>query len=202
MHLPTTIVARGGGGGHASSHSSFHSAPSHASAPRASAPKATPKATPKSTTTPKTTTKTTAPKTATKTTAKPKTTAQKLTSTGAKGKAATTKPKQTTLNGHKLSQPQTVTHQHFHNYSAPAGSVVYYQQSSMLDYLPWIYLFSQNNSPNNPQAVVVQPDGKQVTTQQQGGVNGIVILDWVVLALVAAGLIAGAVYLVNKATSK
>lgn len=122
MHLPTTIVARGGGGGHASSHSSFHSAPSHASAPKASAPKATPKATPKSTTTPKTTTKTTAPKTATKTTAKPKTTAQKLTSTGAKGKAATTKPKQTTLNGHKLSQPPyevNVGDQIFQNKPAP-----------------------------------------------------------------------------------
>ena len=43
-------------------------------------------------------------------------------------------------------------------YSAPAGSVVYYPQHSALDYLPWIYLFSQN-SPANDAVTVVQPDG-------------------------------------------
>lgn len=183
--------ARGGGGAHASVHVS---AP-HVSAPRVSAPAPKPAA-PRTTTT-RTTTKTST----TRTTAKPKTTAQKLTATGAKGKAATTKPKQTTINGHRLREPVTVTHQHFYHYSAPAGSVVYYPQYSPMDYLPWIYLFSQN-SPQHQQAVVVQPDGKQVQVTPQKGVDGMLIFNWILLVVVALAAIGGIVWLVNKKTQK
>lgn len=88
-------------------------------------------------------------------------------------------------------------------YTAPAGSVVYYPQHSALDYLPWIYLFSQNNSPRNDQAVVVQPDGKEVQAAPvKDGVDGLVVINWIILIIIIAAIGAGIVYLVNRLTNK
>jgi hypothetical protein len=85
-------------------------------------------------------------------------------------------------------------------YSAPAGSVVYYPQHSFIDYLPWIYLFSQS-SPANDSATIVQPDGKEVVAQPEPeGVDGMAVFNWIILILLGVGLIAGVIYLVNKWT--
>lgn len=89
----------------------------------------------------------------------------------------------------------------FNNYSAPAGSVVYYQQHSALDYLPWIYLFSQS-SPRDDKATVVQPDNKQVTAQQDKGFDGLFVLNWIIFIILIVAAIAGVMYLVNKFTKK
>jgi hypothetical protein len=89
----------------------------------------------------------------------------------------------------------------FSGYSAPAGSVVYYPQHSALDYLPWIYLFSQS-SPSRDQATVVQPDNKEVKAQPAGGFDGMILFNWIVFILIIAAIIAGIVYLVNKLTNK
>jgi pretoxin HINT domain-containing protein len=87
-------------------------------------------------------------------------------------------------------------------YSAPAGSVVYYPQHSFTDYLPWIYLFSQN-SPSHDQATIVQPDGKEVQAQPAPeGVDGLAVLNWVLLIAIVAGIIGGIVWGVNKYTTR
>jgi hypothetical protein len=87
-------------------------------------------------------------------------------------------------------------------YSAPPGSVVYYPQHSALDYLPWIYLFSQD-SPQHDQAVIMQPDGKEVQAPPvQEGVDGMVIVNWIILVIIIAAVCAGIVYLVNKLTRR
>lgn len=87
-------------------------------------------------------------------------------------------------------------------YSAPAGSAVYYPQHSFVDYLPWIYLFSQN-SPRNDQTIVVQPDGKEVTARPEPqGVDGMLIFNWFLLILIAVAIVGGVVWFVNKRTKK
>lgn len=98
--------------------------------------------------------------------------------------------------GHRVSdtyQPR------FNGYTAPPGSVVYYPQHSPLDYLPWIFLFSQS-SPSHDQAMVVQPDGKQVVAEPPKGVDGMVIFNWFIIIVFLALLLGGIVWLVNKKT--
>lgn len=87
-------------------------------------------------------------------------------------------------------------------YTAPPGSVVYYPQHGFIDYLPWIYLFSQD-SPAKDQAAIVQPDGKEVTAQpvQEGG-DGLAVFNWILLILIALAVIGGIVWGVNKLTNK
>lgn len=88
-------------------------------------------------------------------------------------------------------------------YSAPEGSVVYYPQHSALDYLPWIYLFSQDHSSRNDQATVVQPDNKEVVAApERSGMDGLLIFNWIILVLLAAAFCAGIVWLVNKLTRR
>jgi len=91
--------------------------------------------------------------------------------------------------------------QHFYGYNPPVGSVVYYPSYSFFDYLPWIYLFS-DNSPHNAQATVVQPDGKQVVAQPQQGIDGMIIFNWILLVLILIGICVGIVWGVNKVTRK
>lgn len=87
-------------------------------------------------------------------------------------------------------------------YSAPEGSVVYYPQHSFTDYLPWIYLFSQN-SPANDQATIVQPDGKQVSAPPvEEGMDGLAIFNWVLLFIIGACIIGSIVWGVNKFLSR
>lgn len=84
-------------------------------------------------------------------------------------------------------------------YSAPAGSVVYYPQHSALDYLPWIYLFSQS-SPSHDQAAIVQPNGQQVMAEPQKGMDGMAIFNWFLIIVFAVAIIGGIMWLVNKKT--
>lgn len=87
-------------------------------------------------------------------------------------------------------------------YTPPAGSTVYYPQHSFVDYLPWIYLFSQD-SPANDHATVVQPDGKEVTAPPvTEGADGLAIFNWVLLIAIIIGIIGGIVWGVNKLTKK
>lgn len=130
------------------------------------------------------------PKTSTKPTTASKTTTASApkTVTGIKGKYGNT--------GHRVGdgyQPR------FNGYTAPPGSVVYYPQHSALDYLPWILLFSQN-SPSHDQAMVVQPDGKQVVAEPPKGIDGMVIFNWVIVILFLVAILGGIVWLVNKKT--
>lgn len=86
-------------------------------------------------------------------------------------------------------------------YSAPAGSVVYYPQHSFIDYLPWIYLFSQD-SPAKDQATIVQPNGKEVAAQPvQEGVDGLAVFNWLLLIVMVIAVIGGIIYGVNRLTS-
>lgn len=84
------------------------------------------------------------------------------------------------------------------SYTPPAGSVVYQQDRSPFDYLPWIYLFS-SNSPQYDKVVVVEPDGKEVVADPAPGANdGMVVFNWFVLITGGLALIALVVYFVNK----
>lgn len=87
-------------------------------------------------------------------------------------------------------------------YSAPPGSVVYYPQHSMFDYLPWVYLFSQD-SPAKDSATIVQPDGKEVQAQPvQEGTDGLAVLNWFLLIVMALAIIGGVMYGVYKWTTR
>lgn len=90
-------------------------------------------------------------------------------------------------------------------YSAPAGSVVYYRDNNISDYLFWAYLFNNDNParPENQQATIVQPDGKEVIAKPEPqGVDGMMVFNWIIFILVISAVIAGIVYLVHKLTSK
>lgn len=205
------------GGGHASV---SHASVSHTSTAKTSTAKpAAPKTTAKPTTTTKTTTTTTkttakpvaktAAKPAVKTSSKPGTSKAKPGSTiktadGKSVKSSTAKP----LN-HKYSTSEGIvgdngyTPQFRSGYTAPYGSVVYYESHSALDYLPWIYLFSQNNSPAQQYqtATVVQPNGQQTVQKPvSSGVDGLVILNWFILVVLALAIVGGIVWGVNKMT--
>jgi ribosomal protein L31 len=83
-------------------------------------------------------------------------------------------------------------------YTPPAGSVVYNRERDFMDYLPWIYLFSQD-SPRNDSQVIMQPDGKEVqATPAQDGIDGVAIFSWIVIIALVLGAIGGIVWLVNR----
>lgn len=120
------------------------------------------------------------------------------TSDGKEIKTSEKKPTNERYSNHHGTVGDTGYNQRFHNYDAPVGSTVYYPRSSVLDYLPWIYLFSQN-SPANQDAVVVQPDGKEVQAEPvKEGVDGLAVLNWIILIVLAVAVIAGVVWGVNR----
>lgn len=87
-------------------------------------------------------------------------------------------------------------------YVPPKDSVVYYPQHSFIDYLPWIYIFSQG-SPQHDQVAVVQPDGKEVVAKPETeGVDGLLILNWFILIVLALAIIVGVVWGVNKLSKR
>lgn len=203
---PVAEAKGGGGGGHASSggHSSFSSSSKSSSS---SSSKSSSSSSSK-TSSGSTTSKPAAPKSNAKTTSsssvKPGSTVK--TSDGKTVKTSTTKPtnskytKQAGVTGVDGYSPRFTN-----GYSAPAGSVVYYRDTSFFDYLPWIYLFSHNNpaTPAGQTATIVQPDGKQVQAKPEaGGTDGLAIFNWIILILLAAGSIALVIWLVNKYTTK
>lgn len=158
-------------------------------------------------------------KTTSSTPSKPKTSSKPGTSTAKPGstvkttdgktvKSSTVKPndpkysKETGIVGDNGYTPRFTN-----GYAAPAGSVVYYRDNSAsaLDYLPWIYLFSHNNpaTPAAQQATIVQPDGKQVEAKPaQEGVDGLAILNWILLIGIVLGIIWGIMWGVNKLSTK
>lgn len=89
-------------------------------------------------------------------------------------------------------------------YTPAPGSVVYYNQTSFVDYLPWIYLFGHSNAtPQNTTATVVAPDGKEtVAKPEPGGTDGLAVLNWIIMIIIVLAIIGGIVWLVNKLTNK
>lgn len=179
--------SRGGGGGSRSS-SSSRSSTSKSSTPKSSTPSkpTAPKSTSRSTSSSKT---------------KPGSTVK--TSDGKEVKTSTKAPSNSKYKSQAgITGVEGYNPRFGNGYSAPAGSVVYYPQHSFIDYLPWIYLFSQN-SPSNDSATVVQPDGKEVVAKPQAeGTDGLAVFNWIILILLGLGLVALVIYLVNKFTSK
>ena len=84
-------------------------------------------------------------------------------------------------------------------YAAPAGSVVYYRDSSALDWLPFYLIMNSNNQ--HREAVVVQPDGKEQIVKEEG-TDGMYIFNWFITIAFIVAIIAGIVWLVNKRTSE
>lgn len=125
------------------------------------------------------------------------------TSSGKSVQTSSKKPTDTKVNSQAgITGVDGYTPKFKNGYSAPEGSVVYYPQHSFIDYLPWIYLFS-NNSPSKDQATIVQPDGKQVTAPPvEEGIDGLAVFNWVLLIVIIVGIIGGIVWGVNKLTNK
>lgn len=92
-------------------------------------------------------------------------------------------------------------------YTPPAGSTVQYveRSPSFMDYLPWLYIFSQSHrdNVNKQEAVVTEPDGTEKTVvMEEEGTDGLLILNWIIMIALTGGLIWGIVLLVNKFTKK
>jgi len=181
--MPVVVDAKGGGGGGRSSGGGSRSVSSTSkptSTPSASKPSAP--STPKVSSKPSSTTKTVNAPVKTTSTGK-KTTGQ------AKVVDDTYKPK---VRG---------------GYVPPNGSTVQYveRNTSFVDYLPWIYIFSQSSRDevNKQEAVVTEPDGteKTVELEPEGG-DGLLILNRIIMILLGVGIIYGAMKLVNMFTNK
>lgn len=145
-----------------------------------------------------------APKTSTKAgTSKAKPGSTIKTADGKTVKSSASKP-----NNSKYSQSKGVVGDNGYQprftggYRAPAGSVVYYPDHSLTDYLLIWYIFG-HNSPREDQATVVQPDNRQVIAKpERGGLDGMLILNWFLLIIIAIAAIWGIVWGVNKLTNK
>jgi hypothetical protein len=82
-------------------------------------------------------------------------------------------------------------------YTPPLGSSVYYQ-SSPWDWLPFYYIMTHNS---HSTAVVQQPDGKQIQTEDEG-TDGWYVFNWIMVILISLGLIGLVVWFVNQRTEK
>lgn len=91
----------------------------------------------------------------------------------------------------------------FQGYSAPAGSVVYYPQSSALDWLP-LYFILTHDAHRDVVVEVPGENGAATTTKvvEEEGVDTMYVINWIVTILFGLGLIALAMWLVNKFTNK
>ena len=90
-------------------------------------------------------------------------------------------------------------------YTPPSGSTVQYveRSPSFIDYLPWLYIFSQSHrdNVNRQEAVVTEPDGtERSVVMEEEGTDGLLILNWIIMIVLTCGLIYGIVLLVNKFT--
>lgn len=84
-----------------------------------------------------------------------------------------------------------------HGYTPPTGSVVYNRSFNIVDLLFWSYIFSHNGQ---QQVVVQQPDGQKVQTSDPNQIDWMYYVDWVIIILLAIGLIVLIVWFVNKHT--
>lgn len=114
-----------------------------------------------------------------------------------------------TVNGKTYSKTGNVVDDKYQptfrgGYRPPVGSTVYYRDSSSdwMSYIPLWYIMTHNGSNGSgSQAVVVQPDGKEVEVEQEG-TDGWYIFNWIVMILIALGIIGAIVYFVNKKTQR
>ena len=141
-------------------------------------------------------------------TSRPTTSSVKSTTTTpkvSKSPTSTTKTVQSdakTVGGKKFSGKGSVVDDNYKpsfkgGYTPPAGSTVYYRDSSFMDYLPWIYIFTHDS---HQDAVVVQPDGKEEVVQEEG-VDSMYVINWILVIISGLATIYGIMWLVNKLTS-
>lgn len=177
--LPGLCMAKGGGGGGARGGSFGGGARSSVSAPKSTAPKTT----------------TSSPKTSA-----PKASAPKPTNS-IKSATKSTAPKPASVKGKSTGYVvgQNYTPKFRGGYAPPAGSVVYYQDNSFLEYMMFWQIMNSNNA--HKEATVVTPDGKEQKVKEEG-VDSMYIFNWIIFILLAAGLIGLAIYLVNRYTNK
>ena len=83
-------------------------------------------------------------------------------------------------------------------YQPPVGSTVYYPQRDFMDYLPWIFLFTQNQH----REVVVESKGEDGQVKQEThteeGTDTMYVINWIVSLLLLGGLI----YLIMRLISR
>lgn len=79
-------------------------------------------------------------------------------------------------------------------YQAPPGSTVYYRDRGFMDYLPWVFLFTQGS---HREAVVVHPDGTEKVVEEEG-VDGMYIFNWIMVIVLTGGIIVAIVWWVNS----
>ena len=79
-------------------------------------------------------------------------------------------------------------------YTPPTGSTVYYNQRGFMDYLPWIFLFTQDS---HREVVVETPDGKQETHTEES-VDSMYVWNWIFSILVGLGAVGLVVWLMNR----
>lgn len=189
LFAPAVADAKGSSGGGRSSGGSRS----------ATSSRTTTSTTPKTTTTPTTTAPKPAP--APKVSTKPSSTTKSVDA-----------PAKTTSTGKKTTGKASVVDDTYKprfkgGYVPPNGSTVQYveRSSSFIDYLPWIYIFSQSHrdNVNNQEAVVTEPDGTEKTViMEKEGTDGLLILNWIVMILLAGGLVYGIMWGVNKFTMR
>ena len=119
-------------------------------------------------------------------------------------------PVKTTSTGKKTTGKANVVDSNYKpkikgGYTPPAGSTVQYveRSPSFIDYLPWLYIFSQSHrdNVNRQEAVVTEPDGTEKSVvMEEEGTDGLLILNWIIMIALTAGLIYGIVLLVNNFT--
>lgn len=105
--------------------------------------------------------------------------------------------------GKKMSGKGTVVDDNYKpkfksGFVPPNGATVYYPQRDFMDYLPWIFLFTQDSH----REVVVQTTGEngevKEETQQEEGIDTMYVINWIVSILLLFGL----VYLIMRLISK
>lgn len=121
-------------------------------------------------------------------------------------------PAKTTSTGKKTTGKASVVDDTYKpkfkgGYVPPNGSTVQYveRNTSFIDYLPWIYIFSQSHrdNVNQQEAVVTEPDGTEKTViMEDEGMDGLLIINWIIMIALGGLLIWGVMLVVNKFTNK
>jgi len=109
----------------------------------------------------------------------------------------------TSVTGKKMSGAGTVVDSNNRptfrgGYQPPVGSTVYYPQRDFMDYLPWIFLFTQSQH----REVVVETTGEDGQVKQEThteeGTDTMYIINWIVSILLLGGLVYLVMRLLNK----
>lgn len=108
-----------------------------------------------------------------------------------------------TISGKKFSGKGNVVDSNYQpkfsgGYAPPVGSTVYYRDNSMMSWLPF-YMIMTNQQ--HREAVVTQPDGTEQVVKEEG-TDSMYIWNWILTILFVGGVGAGIIYLVYKLTNK